>query len=620
MIPIALIVAVTTAVLAPPVLAQWPTTCVDLNDIVEAHLGNDQNVGIYQRTFGDEAEQSCQNDHRDDVRGVFGWAFSDATPTSGTSANLAWPSNCVELNDIVESHLGNVGNVGIYQGTFGAAAEAACRNEHREDVRGVFAWAFEVATVSATGPALALDELVARSQAAVRYIRTAGSACGSAFVVTPDGYVVTNSHVLSGADQAVVGTSDGHEEFASVVANDPERDLALLKLPSRGPHPFLGFGRAGDLEVRDVLTILGYPLCLETFASERGTVTARFPGWLQTDAAANLGNSGGPALNVSGGVIGVATKRASEDRGPGSENANLLIDGDSARQIVDEWIVSHRARTDTPTEPTPGAAGWNTVDAGTKHTCGVRSNGTVTCWGSNTDWQEKYSGQALPPTGTFGSVSAGGYHTCGVWTDGTVACWGSNDHGQAAPPQGAFRSVSAGDHYTCGIRADASLACWGWNGHGQAAPPTGSFQAVSSGNHHACALRADGRMNCWGWNEFGQATAPSGSFSSVSAGLFHSCGLRMNGTITCWGGNEAGQATPPPGPFVSVSAGGGSTCGVRPDQSIACWGANQHGQAAPPPGSFESVSVGWPHACGMRTIGSVICWGSNTYGRATPPV
>ena len=54
--------------------AQWPTTCVELNDIVEAHLGNTHNVGIYQSTFDQQAEQACQNDHRADVREVFAWA------------------------------------------------------------------------------------------------------------------------------------------------------------------------------------------------------------------------------------------------------------------------------------------------------------------------------------------------------------------------------------------------------------------------------------------------------------------------------------------------------------------------------------------------------------------
>ena len=80
-------------------LAQWPTTCVALNDIVEAHLGNDQNVGLYQRVFGDQAEQACQNDHRDDVRAVFAWAIGSheqataaATPPppASTSPYATW--------------------------------------------------------------------------------------------------------------------------------------------------------------------------------------------------------------------------------------------------------------------------------------------------------------------------------------------------------------------------------------------------------------------------------------------------------------------------------------------------------------------------------------------------
>ena len=66
-----LLALVTTLALATPALAQWPTTCLELNDIVEAHLDNDGNVGIYQRGFGDQAEQGCQSDHREDVRGVF---------------------------------------------------------------------------------------------------------------------------------------------------------------------------------------------------------------------------------------------------------------------------------------------------------------------------------------------------------------------------------------------------------------------------------------------------------------------------------------------------------------------------------------------------------------------
>lgn len=135
----AIVSLVAVLIFAQPALAQWPTTCVELNDIVEAHLGNRQNVGIYQRVFGSQAEQACQSDHREDVLGVFAWAIGGSEVQA---AQLAWPASCIELNDIVESHLGSVGNVGIYQRVFGSTAETACRNDHREDVLSVFEWAF----------------------------------------------------------------------------------------------------------------------------------------------------------------------------------------------------------------------------------------------------------------------------------------------------------------------------------------------------------------------------------------------------------------------------------------------------------------------------------------------
>ena len=142
-----LVLAMTAVVaVSASVSAQWPTACVALNDIVEQHLGNDGNVGIYQRTFGEQAEEACRSDHVDDVRAVFGWAF-DASPTpaatdDGASADIGgWPTTCVDLNDIVERHLGNDHNVGIYQGTLGNGAESGCQLDHRDDVRATFAWA-----------------------------------------------------------------------------------------------------------------------------------------------------------------------------------------------------------------------------------------------------------------------------------------------------------------------------------------------------------------------------------------------------------------------------------------------------------------------------------------------
>ena len=121
---------------------EWPVTCVDLNDVVEEHLGSPHNVGIYQNTFGDQAELACQNDHRADVQATFGWALSvpSRAPAGGPTPG-GWPTSCVDLNDIVEAHLNRPGNVGIYQRAYNDEAEGNCRSDHLADVQAAFAWA-----------------------------------------------------------------------------------------------------------------------------------------------------------------------------------------------------------------------------------------------------------------------------------------------------------------------------------------------------------------------------------------------------------------------------------------------------------------------------------------------
>ena len=109
--------------LVPAAFAQWPTTCVELNDIVEAHLGNEQNVGIYQRVFGDQAEQACQNDHRDDVRSVFAWAMPEVStpepePTQVTPPVSGAPSSTANWS-IETGQSGGWNYVGAYTGTGG---------------------------------------------------------------------------------------------------------------------------------------------------------------------------------------------------------------------------------------------------------------------------------------------------------------------------------------------------------------------------------------------------------------------------------------------------------------------------------------------------------------------
>ena len=260
----------------------------------------------------------------------------------------------------------------------------------------------------------------------------------------------------------------------------------------------------------------------------------------------------------------------------------------------------------TSAAATVGAAA---VSAGGNHSCGLRTDGTVACWGSND------IGQASPPSGTFSAVSAGGAHSCGVKTDGTLACWGDDGNGQASPPAGTFSAVSAGLFHSCGVKTGGTLACWGANFDAQASPPVGTFTMVSAGGSHSCGVKTDGTLACWGANGDNQASPPSGTFSAVSAGESHTCGVKTDGTLACWGFNGDGQASPPTGTFSAVSAGALHSCGVRSDGTLACWGFDDNGQASPPAGTFSVVSAGGLHSCGVKTDGTLTCWGNNNDGQ-----
>ncbi len=122
-------------------------------------------------------------------------------------------------------------------------------------------------------------------------------------------------------------------------------------------------------------------------------------------------------------------------------------------------------------------------------------------WFAPVTWAEDTPPPGVRPT----TLSAGGLHTCGLKSDGTVACWGNNDYGQAIPPAGTFTQVSAGSDQTCGLKSDGTVACWGYNVFGQATPPPGTFTQLSAGFHHTCGVKGDGTVACWGDNKDGQS-------------------------------------------------------------------------------------------------------------------
>ena len=147
------------------------------------------------------------------------------------------------------------------------------------------------------------------------------SALGSGFVISEDGYVVTNNHVIEGADEIMIEFFSGEELSATLVGTDPKTDIALLKVESDDALPFVKFGDSDVARVGDWVLAMGNPLG-QGFSASVGIVSARnralsgtYDDYIQTDAAINRGNSGGPLFNMDGDVIGVNTAILSPNGG-----------------------------------------------------------------------------------------------------------------------------------------------------------------------------------------------------------------------------------------------------------------------------------------------------------------
>src|SRR6056297_2268007 len=139
------------------------------------------------------------------------------------------------------------------------------------------------------------------------------SALGSGFVISEDGFVVTNNHVIESADEIIIEFFSGQELTAEVIGTDPKTDIALLKVEADEPLPFVTFGDSDTARVGDWVMAMGNPLG-QGFSASAGIVSARnralsgtYDDYIQTDAAINRGNSGGPLFNMDAEVIGVNT-------------------------------------------------------------------------------------------------------------------------------------------------------------------------------------------------------------------------------------------------------------------------------------------------------------------------
>lgn len=171
------------------------------------------------------------------------------------------------------------------------------------------------------------------------------SSLGSAVIMSPEGYLLTNNHVVAGADQIVVALKDGRETLARMIGSDPETDLAVLKIDLKN-LPSITIGRSDALRIGDIALAIGNPFGVGQ-TTTMGIISAtgrnqlglnNYEDFIQTDAAINPGNSGGALVDANGNLTGINTAIFSESGG--SQGIGFAIPINLAMEVM-KSIIEH---------------------------------------------------------------------------------------------------------------------------------------------------------------------------------------------------------------------------------------------------------------------------------------
>ena len=323
--------------------------------------------------------------------------------------------------------------------------------------------------------------------------------------------------------------------------------------------------------------------------------------------------------------------------------------GVEAARPVEEAAVIDGAVPITPVLPEGGKIPVvlaRRLALGSTHSCALRADGRVFCWGSGASGQlgtgapgKRAEARAVPGIADAVSIVAGSGHTCSLDKAGKVSCWGRADQGQLAGEAADVGRV---------VPVDAK---------------DGPVMQIAAGAIHTCALLVSGKVRCWGDNGFGQlgnGTRDGGvglvepqaldSVAAIFAGGFSTCVRKTSGAMLCWGDNGFGQLgdrtkTVRASPVAvrdladaprEVGLGQSTTCTIATTGGLSCWGRNRslgdpttQGIVLPFPGSpsdytsptgvggdgglplLVTVAAGATHACARTLADHAVCWGSN---------